>query len=506
MKQIVLLPGTPDDVNREYLPEIIKTTDVVVNENGNNSQVYPARLSEHMQNIVDSEPDVWYEYVPETYDPTKKTALVFAMHGGLMTGWGQAIYTSWTQAADRDGFIVVFPNAHSRRLWVVECSMADCNPEEQAKKEGAILLNRYPEKPEDNHDIKFVFELLEHMKQKYNIDEGRVFMQGMSLGNMMTTQFVKYFGNVLAGAAGAGGPSELELLFNADGSLKNRAGHLAIWHSQPELNGMPPAKTYDELTVNKYNRLYWMHINGCKGTPLISILGEDNFAFYQGEKAPLVWMDVKNRDHGQTLDDAMIEWDYYFSGIRREPDGSIMDTGSVLPRKGDAFAVAIAGGAKRAWFNQQLVELSTPVLRWEELKYHGLNGGQKVRGIYLCAPLSFIADVFGAQVQTSDDTLSAVLTLPDGRRLQFARGSIGCVIDQTLRCMKCEALHRDGELLIPFDWFCQTILNLHVSEYDGVLYATDHHAELSMNMAQILRDLMMDTTDIDMLKMRGNRA
>ena len=33
--------GTPDDLNREYLPEKIKHTDIVVNENGNNSLPSP---------------------------------------------------------------------------------------------------------------------------------------------------------------------------------------------------------------------------------------------------------------------------------------------------------------------------------------------------------------------------------------------------------------------------------------------------------------------------------
>ena len=46
MAEIRILPGTPDDDNREYLPEIIRTTDIVVNENGNNSIVYPKRLQE----------------------------------------------------------------------------------------------------------------------------------------------------------------------------------------------------------------------------------------------------------------------------------------------------------------------------------------------------------------------------------------------------------------------------------------------------------------------------
>lgn len=38
---VYLRPGTPDDENREYLPEAIKGSDIVVNENGNNSIPYP---------------------------------------------------------------------------------------------------------------------------------------------------------------------------------------------------------------------------------------------------------------------------------------------------------------------------------------------------------------------------------------------------------------------------------------------------------------------------------
>lgn len=41
MEEFILRPGTPDDGNRDYLPEKIKGSDIVVNENGNNSQPYP---------------------------------------------------------------------------------------------------------------------------------------------------------------------------------------------------------------------------------------------------------------------------------------------------------------------------------------------------------------------------------------------------------------------------------------------------------------------------------
>ena len=486
MSDIRILPGTPDDDNREYLPEKIKGSDIVVNENGNNSLVYPQRLREYREVLLDGEEDVWYEYVPESYDPSKKTPLVIGLHGGLMTGWGHAIYTSWTLVADREGFICLFPNAHEKRMWANYGVFDNFDP--QSAPDLPIVFP--PKDIKQNHDMNMILALIEKMKAKYNIDEGRIFMQGMSMGNMMTGLFAREYGNILAGAAGSGGPCELRKIFDKDGKIINKAGHLAIWQSRPEKNGLPPGKSYDEYTINRMNRIYWMRINECAPIPQISIVGEDNFAFYKGKKADLVYVDIKNRDHGQTLDEAFLYWDYLFSGTRRNPDGTITHEGEKLPRTGDKFAFAVTDGCDKAWFNNQVVDLKTTAVQWEKLKYHGLNGGQLVRGSYLCVPLSFIAQVFGADYESSEDGAVVVLRLKDGRRLQFARGSIGCVIDDTVRCMYCEALHRDGELLVSIEWFAKCFYSLQVSICEGVVYVTDHFADLSAFMADLIKDLL----------------
>ncbi len=213
------------------------------------------------------------------------------------------------------------------------------------------------------------------------------------------------------------------MLFNENGEIINEAGHLAIWQSRPEKNGTPPGKHYSEFVVNKYNRFYWMKINECDPIPHISIVGEDNFAFYHGKKADLVYLDIKNRDHGQTLDEAFLYWDYLFSGTRREPDGTIVHTDTLIPRVGDKFAVAVTNGCDQAWFENSITEMGSPAILWQKLKYHGLNGDQMVRGEYLCVPLSFLCRVFDAKYEPSEDTLSAVATLNDGRVLQFARAA-----------------------------------------------------------------------------------
>ena len=486
MAELKILPGTPDDDNREYLPEKIRFTDIVVNENGNNSIVYPKGLKEFKEVVINGVEDVWYEYVPESYDPNKKVPLIIGLHGGLMTGWGHAIYTSWTLVAEREGLICLFPNAHEKRMWANYGIFDDFDP--ALAPDLPIVI---PTKDiKDNHDMNMILALIDKMKEKYNIDEGRIFMQGMSMGNLMTGQFAREYGDILAGAAGSGGPSELKNIFDPQGRIINKAGHLAIWQSRPEQNGLPPGKEYDEYTVNRMNRIYWMRLNECELVPQISIIGEDNFAFYKGKKADLVYLDIKNRDHGQTLDEAFLYWDYLFSGTRRNEDGTITHEESKLPRCGDEFGVAVAEGFDKAWFKNKVVDLRTKAIQWDKLKYHGLNGDQVVRGSYLCVPISFLAQVFEADYHTVDNGASVTLTLKDGRRLQFARGSIGCLIDDTLRCMYCEALHRENELLISIEWFAKYFYGLTVTSCEGVTYITDHFADLSAFMADLIKDLL----------------
>ncbi|MBO9599545.1 MAG: hypothetical protein J7559_17185 [Cohnella sp.] len=486
-RKIVIVPGTPNDENRDYLPKAIKGSDMVVNENGNNSQVYPARLSEYRDVVVDGIEDTWYEYVPASYDGSKEVPLVVSMHGGLMSGWGQAVYTSWSLLAEREGFIVLFPDAGTRRFWIVEMEK-DKLEEALAFKVDGHSIQLPPENPDDNHDMNMVLELIDRAKRKYKIDAGRVFIQGMSMGNLMTSQMARYHGGVFAGKAGSGGPSSPGVLFDKNDEIINRAGPLAVWQSRLEYDQVPPHFQGDTDYVVKRNREYWKRINGCRDLPEIKIVGEDNLAFYKGEHADVVFRDVKNRDHGQTFDDAELVWDYLFSGIRRGDNGEIVHSDPLCPRQGDAYAIALAEGSDKAYVNNRLVTMNGPAVKHQKLKYHGLNGDVIVRGEYFLVPITFVASIFDAAYVPGSEGLSAELVWKDGRTLQFARGSIGCVVDNRVHSMYCEAVYMNGELYVPIEWICKRLFDNHASVCEDVLYITDHDAELSLNMAHIIRD------------------
>ncbi|MEX1377247.1 MAG: PHB depolymerase family esterase [Eubacteriales bacterium] len=490
MNKIKILPGEPNDDNRDYLPQAIKGSRMVVNENGNNSQVYPERLSENTGVLTDDLIDTWYEYVPESYDPSEKAPLVLSMHGGLMSGWGQAIYTSWTLLADREGFICAFLNASQNAMWTIECDM-DSIEEITQSKNGAPALN-FPEgSVEDFHDVKATMALVELMKEKYNIDESRIYIQGMSMGNCMEDQVARYHGDVFAASAGSGCPTNCKLLFKDDGSIINKGGPLDVWHSRLQFDKTPYHYNMDDREVILGNIDYWKKLNGCRDIPQIKIAGEKNFIFYKGDKANVTMMDVHNRDHGQTFDDAEMVWDYMFSGVNRE-GGQIVHTPPLIENKGDSFAIAIAEGCSKAWVKNKIVDIGAEVFTWNKLKYHGLNGDAIIRGQYLSAPIEFIADTFGAQYSESDGGLSAEITLEDGRRMQFARGCIGCVAENRVESMLCEAVMNGDKLCISLEWFCSFVYNMHVSEFDGVLYATDHYSKVSRYTAWVLQDLLRE--------------
>lgn len=487
MPQISLRAGTPDDDNRDYLPEHLKDSDIVVNENGNNSQPYPRRLEEHTGVVIDGEEDTWYLYVPESYRADTPTPLVVSMHGGYMTGWGQAVYTSWTMVAEREGFLVLFPNAHLRRFWLIDV------PEEQieqatAVREDGIYLNRPPADPDENHDMRLVLALIDRLVASHNVDRGRVYMQGMSMGNAMTGQFTRYFGDHLAGAAGSGGPTAPKLLFDESGAVINRAGAVPVWQTRLELDDVPPHYGMPVGDVVALNREYWRTVNGASGTPRIAIRGLDNLAFYEGGDAPVVFRDVKNRDHGQTLDDAEFVWSHLFSGTRRRSDGTVELTEPRRPRRGDDVSIAIADGATSAWLHQEVVELGGAAFVWHKLKYHGLQGDAISRGAYLYAPLDFVARALDARASESDGR--GRLEWSDGTVVEVARGSVVALVDGDVVGMLAEAVERGGQLFLPLEWVARDVRGLHTSTCDGVLYVTDHHAELSRNMARLLADLL----------------
>jgi polyhydroxybutyrate depolymerase len=125
-------------------------------------------------------------YTPSSYAgaPQKAFPVVFNFHGGGMSMAEQMLYTQMNRAADRYGFIVVYP-AGIKQDWNVGFGMSYL---------------------EGTDDIGFTEALLAKLKQDYRVDPQRVYATGLSRGGFFALRIAAELPHLFAAVASVGGP------------------------------------------------------------------------------------------------------------------------------------------------------------------------------------------------------------------------------------------------------------------------------------------------------------
>ena len=100
-------------------------------------------------------------HVPDRYDPTKPTALVISMHGGVNWPAFQMRLSGWNRLADEEGFIVLYPSGEGT---------------------GPAVWHMHGRSPETMPDIVFISQLIDRLRASYNIDPVRIYADGVSNG------------------------------------------------------------------------------------------------------------------------------------------------------------------------------------------------------------------------------------------------------------------------------------------------------------------------------------
>jgi polyhydroxybutyrate depolymerase len=106
-------------------------------------------------------------HIPPSYDPKKKTPVVLAFHGAVMTAEMMTLFSGLNKKADEAGFIVVYPSGSGSGLFLTWNAGGFWKIANQAD------------------DIGFVNKLLDDLPKVANIDPKRIFATGMSNGAMM---------------------------------------------------------------------------------------------------------------------------------------------------------------------------------------------------------------------------------------------------------------------------------------------------------------------------------
>jgi polyhydroxybutyrate depolymerase len=105
-------------------------------------------------------------YVPASLDEHAPAPLVIAFHGGGGDGHGMAELTGFSELADREGFLLAYPNG-LKRHW----------------SDGREFQRKLPD---DVDDVAFVEALLADVAKFHAVDAHRIYATGMSNGGIFS--------------------------------------------------------------------------------------------------------------------------------------------------------------------------------------------------------------------------------------------------------------------------------------------------------------------------------
>jgi polyhydroxybutyrate depolymerase len=124
-------------------------------------------------------------YVPHRYRPEQTATLVISLHGFASSPGGQRYLSDWEKLAEKEGFIVVYPQGTNSPLrW-----------------NASNILGT-----DQIDDVSFMRDLLADLEKLLNIDKKRRYINGMSNGGGMTARLAWAMPDVFAAAGIVSGP------------------------------------------------------------------------------------------------------------------------------------------------------------------------------------------------------------------------------------------------------------------------------------------------------------
>jgi len=125
-------------------------------------------------------------HIPVNYDQNKPTPLIVALHGAFDTAKKMERQTELSELADRENFIVIYPNGMTLFGLLQHWNARYCCG--KAMKDGI-------------DDLGFVTGLIEQAQAHLNVDPKRIYMVGYSNGGMLAYLFASEKPKILAAVA-----------------------------------------------------------------------------------------------------------------------------------------------------------------------------------------------------------------------------------------------------------------------------------------------------------------
>lgn len=195
--------------------------------------------------VSSGEPRSYLLHVPELLDSARPVPLVISLHGaGAWPSWQRDV-SGWHELADEEGFIIVFPAA----------MRTDGSS-------GHRVFNIHRLSKLDG-DVRFITDLIDKLGMEHNIDESRIYVDGLSGGAGMAFALSCTLGERIA----AVGMVASALLLPAHWCPDPRPVPLMIFHGTadkiaPYHGGTSKAVTTPVQSVERFTAA-WAQRNGC---------------------------------------------------------------------------------------------------------------------------------------------------------------------------------------------------------------------------------------------------
>ncbi len=128
----------------------------------------------------------YHVHIPPAYDGSQALPMVVVVHGAFDNAKGMAKFTGFSELADREDFIVLYPNGIGILGYLQHWNAGHCCGKAQA---------------DQIDDVGVVATVIEDAASRLKVDRNRIFMLGFSNGGMFTYRFAAERGEILAGFA-----------------------------------------------------------------------------------------------------------------------------------------------------------------------------------------------------------------------------------------------------------------------------------------------------------------
>ena len=177
------------------------------NKNNNNNQQPNTPGKQRFTIITDGITREYYVHVPAAYNPEITIPVVFMLHGS--GGNGEKFYniSGWKEVGEAETILTVFPSSLQ-----YPCVLDDGEKKRNAEKWNSYGLELCDGSSKAD-DVKFLSQVIDDVKQKFSVDEKRVYMVGFSNGGEMTSKTAIELSDKLAAVVSASGALPPDTVF-----------------------------------------------------------------------------------------------------------------------------------------------------------------------------------------------------------------------------------------------------------------------------------------------------